>query len=240
MLCGHQRRESHREIRRSAAGTLSRRPERTANRIGRLCGSNCTVWSSSRKARCFGLSCTKQNPACFSSMKSTKSIRSLRRLLLEVLSDWQLSIPKLGTVRARTVPLVVLTSNEERRIGDPLRRRSFYIRFDHPSIDREREILALQGGSDGEVLHGQIAGLARALRGWSLEKPPSIAEMLDVAQALRIFGIEQILPEHRELLLPLLAKTEADRQRLLLARRLRDARSGLPAVSVGTSQSGFG
>ena len=137
-------------------------------------------------------------------------------LLLEVLSDWQLSIPKLGTVRARTVPLVVLTSNEERRIGDPLRRRSFYIRFDHPSIDRERKILTLQGGTGGEILHGQIAGLARALRGWSLEKPPSIAEMLDVAQALRIFGIEQIRPAHRELLLPLLAKTEADRQRLLL------------------------
>src|SRR2546422_7174102 len=55
-------------------------------------------------------------------------------LLLEVLSDWQLSIPKLGTVKAKTIPFVVLTSNEERRIGDPLRRRSFYIRFDHPSI----------------------------------------------------------------------------------------------------------
>src|SRR5213592_3916277 len=78
-------------------------------------------------------------------------------LLLEVLSEWQLSIPKLGTVRARTVPLVVLTSNEERRIGDPLRRRSFYIRFDHPSIDREREILTLQAGTGDETVHGQIA-----------------------------------------------------------------------------------
>src|SRR6266550_3796138 len=59
-------------------------------------------------------------------------------LLLELLSDWQLTIPKLGTIKARTVPFVVLTSNEERRIGDPLRRRSFYIRFEHPSVDRER------------------------------------------------------------------------------------------------------
>ena len=149
-------------------------------------------------------------------------------LLLEVLSEWQLSIPKLGTVKANTVPFVVLTSNEERRIGDPLRRRSFYIRFDHPSIDREREILALHTGSGGELLQGQIAGLARALRGWSLEKPPSIAEMLDVAQALDIFGIDQILPEHRELLLPLLAKTEADRQRLLL----RDGFATLVADSL--------
>src|SRR5881396_2418623 len=137
-------------------------------------------------------------------------------LLLELLSDWQLSIPKLGTVTAKTVPFVVLTSNEERRIGDPLRRRSFYIRFDHPSIDRERQILALQSRSNGGNIHGQIAGLARALRGWSLEKAPSIAEMLDVAQALEILGIEEILPEHRDLLLPLIAKTEADRQRLLL------------------------
>ena len=112
--------------------------------------------------------------------------------------------------------------------GDPLRRRSFYIRFDHPSIDRERKILALQTRSGGETLHGQIAGLARALRGWSLEKAPSIAEMLDVAQALDIFGIDQILPEHRELLLPLLAKTEADRQRLLL----RDGFATLVADSL--------
>ena len=149
-------------------------------------------------------------------------------LLLEVLSDWQLSIPKLGTVRAKTIPFVVLTSNEERRIGDPLRRRSFYVRFDHPSIDREREILALQTGSDGGIVDGQVAGLARALRGWSLEKPPSIAEMLDVAQALKIFGIERICLEHRDLLLPLLAKTEADRQRLLL----RDGFATLVADSL--------
>ena len=149
-------------------------------------------------------------------------------LLLEVLSDWQLSIPKLGTVNAKTIPFVVLTSNEERRIGDPLRRRSFYIRFDHPSIDRERQILALQTGSDDRTVHGQIAGLARALRGWSLEKAPSIAEMLDVAQALEILGIEEILPEHRDLLLPLIAKTEADRQRLLL----RDGFATLVADSL--------
>jgi MoxR-like ATPase len=154
--------------------------------------------------------------------------QAFEALLLEVLSDWQLSIPKLGTVRAKTVPFVVLTSNEERRIGDPLRRRSFYIRFDHPSIDREREILALQTGRDTGIVHAQIAGLARALRGWSLEKPPSIAEMLDVAQALEILGIDQILPEHRELLLPLLAKTETDRQRLLL----RDGFATLVADSL--------
>jgi len=129
-------------------------------------------------------------------------------LLLELLSDWQLTIPKLGTVHARTIPFTVLTSNEERRIGAPLLRRSLYIRFDHPSVDRERRILAIHTEGGPVHIHGQIAGLARALRGWSLEKPPSIAEMLDVARALEILGIEEILPEHRDLLLPLIAKTE--------------------------------
>jgi MoxR-like ATPase len=154
--------------------------------------------------------------------------QAFEALLLEVLSDWQLSIPKLGTVSAKTIPFVVLTSNEERRISDPLRRRSFYIRFGHPSIDRERRILAIQAGPDHSDIHGQIAGLARALRGWSLEKPPSIAEILDVAHALEIFGIEEIQPEHRDLLLPLIAKTEADRQRLLM----RDGFATLVADSL--------
>jgi len=149
-------------------------------------------------------------------------------LLLEVLSDWQLSIPKLGTVSAKTIPFVVLTSNEERQIGHPLRRRSFYIRFGHPSIERERQILALQAGQNDGNTHGQIAGLAQALRGWSLEKPPSIAEMLDVAHALEILGVEEIQPQHRDLLLPLIAKTEADRQRLLL----RDGFATLVADSL--------
>lgn len=65
-------------------------------------------------------------------------------MLLELLSVWTLSIPKLGTIRARSIPFVVLTSNEERRIGDPLRRRSFYLRVEHPTAEREAEIVALR------------------------------------------------------------------------------------------------
>src|SRR6266516_3479999 len=149
-------------------------------------------------------------------------------LLLELLSDWQLTIPKLGTIKAKTIPFVVLTSNEERRIGDPLRRRSLYIRFEHPSVDRERQILALQAENGHVNIHGQIAGLASALRGWSMEKPPSIAEMLDVAQALEILGIDEIRAEHRDVLMPLIAKTESDRQRLLL----RDGFATLVADSL--------
>ena len=137
-------------------------------------------------------------------------------LLLELLSVWQLSIPKLGTVKARSIPFVVLTSNEERRIGDPLRRRSFYLRVEHPTAEREAEIVALRTPDSAHEFHAGMAGLAKALRGWSLEKPPSVSEILDLAQALKVLGTEQITPEMRDILLPLLAKTEADRRKLLL------------------------
>jgi len=137
-------------------------------------------------------------------------------LLLELLSVWQLSIPKLGTIKARSIPLVVLTSNEERRIGDPLRRRSFYLRVEHPTAEREAEIVALRTPDSTHEFHAGVAGLAKALRGWSLEKPPSVSEILDLAQALKVLGSEQITPEMRDILLPLLAKTEADRRKLLL------------------------
>ncbi len=137
-------------------------------------------------------------------------------LLLEILSAWQVTVPKLGTINAITVPFVVLSSNEERRLGDPLRRRCFYMRFDYPTVERETEILSVRSPTRSPRLRGQLAGLAHALRGWNMEKPPSIAEMLDLAQALEILGMEEIAHEQRDLLLPLLAKTESDRKRLML------------------------
>lgn len=137
-------------------------------------------------------------------------------MLLEILSVWQISVPKLGTITAAQIPLAVLSSNEERRLGDPLRRRCFYLRFEYPTVEREIEILGARSRSDSPRLRGQLAGLAHALRGWNMEKPPSIAEMLDLAQALELLGMDEISHEQRDLLLPLLAKTESDRKRLLL------------------------
>jgi MoxR-like ATPase len=137
-------------------------------------------------------------------------------LLLELLSVWRLSIPKLGTVEARSIPFVVLTSNEERRIGDPIRRRSFYLRVEHPTAQREAEIVALRTPDSSPEFHAGLAGVAKALRGWSLEKAPSVSEILDLADALKILGHEQATPELRDVLLPLVAKTEADRKKLLL------------------------
>jgi MoxR-like ATPase len=142
--------------------------------------------------------------------------QAFEAILLELLSVWRLSVPKLGTVEARSIPFVVLTSNEERRIGDPLRRRSFYLRVEHPTAEREAEIVALRTPDSSPEFHAGMAGLAKALRGWSLEKPPSVSEILDLAEALKILGHEQVTPELRDTLLPLIAKTEADGKKLLL------------------------
>jgi MoxR-like ATPase len=128
--------------------------------------------------------------------------QAFEAMLLELLSAWQITVPKLGTIKAETVPFVVLTSNEERRLGDPLRRRCFYLRFEYPAIEREVQILRLRGTSQDPRLRGQVAGLACALRTWNMEK------------ALEILGVSEINPEDRDLLLPLLAKTHADRRRL--------------------------
>ena len=135
-------------------------------------------------------------------------------MLLELLSAWQITVPKLGTVKAETIPFVVLSSNEERRLGDPLRRRCFYLRFEYPTIEREVEILSARGKGQDSAVQGQLAGLACALRAWNMEKPPSIAEILDLARALEILGMGEINPQDRDLLLPLLAKTPSDRRRL--------------------------
>jgi MoxR-like ATPase len=157
-----------------------------------------------------------KNPCVLLIDELDKVDQAFEAMLLELLSAWQLSIPKLGTIKAESIPFVVLTSNEERRIGDPLRRRSFYLRVEHPTAEREAEIVRLRTPDSSPEFHASMAGLAKALRGWSLEKPPSISEILDLAQALKVLGEERVLPEMRDLLLPLLAKTEADRRKLCL------------------------
>jgi MoxR-like ATPase len=137
-------------------------------------------------------------------------------MLLELLSAWTLSIPKMGTVAATSIPHVFLTSNQERRLGDPLRRRSFYLVVEHPSAEREAAIVAKRTPGAGEETHQFIAGLAKSLRAYTLEKPPSISEMNDVALAMELLGIQRLGPEHKDIMLPLIAKTEGDRKRLLL------------------------
>ena len=142
-----------------------------------------------------------------------KVSHAFEALLLEILSAWQLSIPKLGTIQARQIPFVVLSSNQERPLGNPLRSRCLYLRFEYPSPELETRILRAKCGSRHAV---QIAGLARAMRTFALEKAPSIREMIDLAEAMRLLGLERLTPDLRDILLPVLAKTQSDRKRLLL------------------------
>src|SRR5260370_38312629 len=95
--------------------------------------------------------------------------------LLEVLAEWQLSIPEFGTVAARSVPFVVLTSNEERRLGDPIRRRSLYRRVEHPTPEREAEIIASRTPKADGKFHREMAGIALSVRNHSVAKPQSVS-----------------------------------------------------------------
>jgi len=141
---------------------------------------------------------------------------SFEAFLLEVLAEYQLSIPEFGTVTAKSIPFVVLTSNEERRLGDPIRRRSLYVRVEHPTPEREAKIIASRTPDADDRFNREMAGIALSFRNYSLEKPPSVSEMIDFANALQLLGTNHVTEDHRDVLLPFLAKTEKDRRHLLL------------------------
>jgi len=104
--------------------------------------------------------------------------------LLEVLSDWQVTVPELGTIRAAHPPIVLLTSNRTREIHDALKRRCFYAWVDYPSAEREREILARKVPGADARLAAQVVGFVQALRRQDLFKLPGVAETIDWANAL--------------------------------------------------------
>ena len=106
--------------------------------------------------------------------------------LLEVLSDYQLSIPELGTVRAETPPIVVLTSNRTREVHDAVRRRCLYHWVDFPDAAREREILRLRVPEAAQALSAQVVAFVQALRAMDLTKRPGVAETIEWARALLV------------------------------------------------------
>jgi MoxR-like ATPase len=132
--------------------------------------------------------------------------------LLEVLSDFQVTVPELGTIRATARPFVLLTSNGTRELSDALRRRCLYAYVDYPDAERERAIvLARLPHVEGE-LAGQAARFVRALRAEDLEKKPGIAETLDWVAALSGLGVRDVTAEPATVLATLgcLLKTEPD------------------------------
>jgi MoxR-like ATPase len=113
-------------------------------------------------------------------------------LLLEILSDYQVSIPELGTVTAKQVPLVFLTSNNTRELSEALKRRCLFLHVDYPDLDREREIVLAKVPGITDNLADQVARIVRSIRQLELKKPPSVSETLDWARTLLLLGVEQV------------------------------------------------
>ncbi|MBW3580810.1 MAG: MoxR family ATPase [Actinobacteria bacterium] len=131
-------------------------------------------------------------------------------LLLEVLSDYQVSIPELGTIVATQVPLVFLTSNNTRDLSEALRRRCLYLPLDYPDLERERKIVTSRVEGVSEHLAEQVARIVRSLRGLELHKPPSVSETLDWARTLVLLSIETVDVDQVCATLPLLLKHRGD------------------------------
>jgi MoxR-like ATPase len=113
-------------------------------------------------------------------------------LLLEVLSDHQVSIPELGTVASTQMPLVFLTSNNTRELSEALKRRCLYLYIDYPSVRREREIVLSRVPGLSSALADQITGVVRSLRQLELKKRPSVSETIDWARTLSLLGVEEV------------------------------------------------
>jgi len=144
--------------------------------------------------------------------------------LLEVLSDFQVSVPELGTIAARHRPAVVLTSNRTRELSEALVRRCLHLYVDFPGAEKEAEIVALKVPELDERLRLQVARFVGALRKLELKKAPSIAETLDWARGLCALGVRELDPATVRQTLSLVVKHEED---------LRKAESRVAALLAG-------
>jgi MoxR-like ATPase len=134
-------------------------------------------------------------------------------LLLEILSEYQVSIPELGTVRATRLPMVFLTSNNTRELSEALKRRCLYLHVDYPDLDRERDIVRSRVPGISEELADQVARIVRSLRTLELRKAPSVSETLDWARTLVILGTETIDAAGARDTLHILLKYQSDIER---------------------------
>ena len=131
-------------------------------------------------------------------------------LLLEVLSDFQVSIPELGTITGKQVPLVFLTSNNTRELSEALKRRCLFLHIDYPDIEREKEIVRVRVPEVDSALAGQIAKVVSSIRNLDLKKSPSISETIDWARTLVFLGRNEITPDVLGDTLHVLLKYQSD------------------------------
>jgi MoxR-like ATPase len=131
-------------------------------------------------------------------------------LLLEILSDYQVSIPEMGTVSATQIPLVFLTSNNTRELSEALKRRCLYLHIDYPTLEREKEIVLARVPDVGDHLADQIVRIVRSIRQLELKKAPSVSETLDWARTLVLLGIQNVDAEQAQETLHILLKYQSD------------------------------
>ncbi|HVM10226.1 MAG TPA: MoxR family ATPase [Acidimicrobiales bacterium] len=131
-------------------------------------------------------------------------------LLLEILSDYQVSIPEFGTITAKQIPLVFLTSNNTRELSEALKRRCLFLHLDYPSLEREKEIVQTRIPEISDHLADQVVRIVRSIRSIELKKHPSVSETLDWARTLVLLGIENIDAEQAKDTLHILLKYQSD------------------------------
>ena len=131
-------------------------------------------------------------------------------LLLEILSDYQVSIPELGTVVATQIPLVFLTSNNTRELSEALKRRCLFLHIDYPQMDREKEIVLTRVPDINDHLADQIVRIVRSIRQIELKKSPSVSETLDWARTLVLLGVQNVDAQTAKETLHILLKYQTD------------------------------
>jgi MoxR-like ATPase len=134
--------------------------------------------------------------------------------LLEVLSDWSVTVPELGTIRADVPPIAVVTSNRTRDVHDALKRRCIYHWVEHPTYEREVEILRLRAPGVPERLARQVAAAAAAVRGAGVYKPPGVAETIDWASSVAALGADHLDTEVADVTLGTVLKYREDQDRV--------------------------
>jgi MoxR-like ATPase len=134
-------------------------------------------------------------------------------LMLEILSEYQVSIPELGTIKAKQIPMVFLTSNNTRELSEALKRRCLYLYVGYPTVERERDIILSRVPGITKNLAEQIAQVVRSLRSIDLKKAPSVSETLDWARTLVVLGREEIGDEDAAATLHILLKYQSDIER---------------------------
>jgi len=151
-----------------------------------------------------------QDPVVLLIDEIDKTDQEFEAMLLEVLSDFQISIPELGVVEATTQPLVLLTSNNTRELTEALKRRCLYLWLDYPDAERELEIVQLHVPDLSETLMRKLIEIVHMVRGLDLKKPPSIAESIDWARALVLLGASDIDKSMFERTMSIIVKHRTD------------------------------